>query len=775
MKSRRTQRRSRKLCWTAIRKSRSRLNAFIEHEVKDKEIPSLAIALVDGDQIVFARGFGSASADGKQPATANSVYRVGSVSKLFTDLCVMQLVAEGKLDLDADIQKYLPNFKPQNPFGGPITLRQLMSHQAGVVRESPVGHYFDDTSPSLADTIESVNSTALIYKPGTRTKYSNVGVSAAGLVVEKLAGEPFEDYVRTALLEPLAMPTSGFRMTSAIEHNLATGWMRSHHAPPFVAPNFALGTLPAGNLYASMPELSHLLIALLNDGKFNGKQVIDAKLIEAMTTPSKASAEKSPEFGIGFRLDQIDGHRTFGHGGAVYGYATKFTGLPDEKVGVAVSAAIDGGSGINKRITEYAVRLLLAKKAGQPLPDFNVTTPIPSDVAEELVGAYSSGDDKVLHIVKEGRDVFLFDGSLLQRLRATNDGFIIDDLMAYGPEIQRTKEGKLKFKDAIWKKVEESPPPLAPARFKKFVGEYGWDHNVLYIFEDRGQLWALIEWFHFYPLTEVSPNVFAFPDAGLYQGEQVVFGEDGDRPAPYATAASVRFNRRPVGLDGDKPFQIQPLEPVDELYRIARAATPPTENNRPRKFELVELTSLDPTIKLDIRYASTNNFMGTPFYKQARAFMQRPAAEALVRVHKKLKDQGYGLMIFDAYRPWYVTKMFWEGTTGKQHDFVANPAEGSKHNRGCAVDLTLYDLKTGEAVDMVGGYDEMTERSYPFYPGGTSDSAGTERSYARRCSAKASRCIRWSGGTSISRIGKSTRSARLVLKRLSSRVIVNLV
>ena len=320
-----------------------RLSAFIAHEVKDKQIPSLAISLVDGDKVVFAKGFGAASADGKSSATASSVYRVGSVSKLFTDLCVMQLVAEGKLDLDANIQTYLPNFKPQNPFGGPITLRQLMSHQAGVVRESPVGHYFDDTSPSLADTIESVNSTALIYKPGTRTKYSNVGVSAAGLVVEKLSGEPFEDHVRKTVLEPLAMPSSGFRMTPAIEHNLAVGWMRSHHAPPFVAPNFALGTLPAGNLYASMPELSHLLIALFNDGKFNGKQVIAPKLIEAMITPAKASADKAAEYGIGFRLDQIDGHRTFGHGGAVYGYATKFTGLPDEKVGVAVSAAIDGG------------------------------------------------------------------------------------------------------------------------------------------------------------------------------------------------------------------------------------------------------------------------------------------------------------------------------------------------------------------------------------------------------------------------------------------------
>ena len=100
--------------------------------------------------------------------------------------------------------------------------------------------------------------------------------------------------------------------------------------------------------------------------------------------------------------------------------------------------------------------------------------------------------------------------------------------------------------------------------------------------------------------------------------------------------------------------------------------------------------------------------------------MQRPAAEALVRVHKKLIADGYGLAIFDAYRPWYVTKMFWDATPAKQHIFVADPSKGLRHNRGCAVDLTLYDRKTGRIVDMVSGYDEMTERAYPDYPGGTS-------------------------------------------------------
>jgi len=111
--------------------------------------------------------------------------------------------------------------------------------------------------------------------------------------------------------------------------------------------------------------------------------------------------------------------------------------------------------------------------------------------------------------------------------------------------------------------------------------------------------------------------------------------------------------------------------------------------------------------------------MSAEFYTLAEAYMQRPAAEALVRAHRKLKEQGYGLLIHDAYRPWYVTKMFWDATPEDKKIFVANPANGSRHNRGCAIDLTLYDLKTGKVVEMVAGYDEMTDRSFPDYYGGT--------------------------------------------------------
>src|SRR5207253_5859130 len=116
-----------------------------------------------------------------------------------------------------------------------------------------------------------------------------------------------------------------------------------------------------------------------------------------------------------------------------------------------------------------------------------------------------------------------------------------------------------------------------------------------------------------------------------------------------------------------------------------------------------------------------NNFRGTPLYPPAaKAYMQRPAAEALARVHKAIASRGYGLWVFDPYRPWFVTKMFWDATPEKFHMFVADPSKGSRHNRGCAVDLTLYDRKTGKPIEMVGGFDEMSDRSYPEYPGGTS-------------------------------------------------------
>lgn len=153
----------------------------------------------------------------------------------------------------------------------------------------------------------------------------------------------------------------------------------------------------------------------------------------------------------------------------------------------------------------------------------------------------------------------------------------------------------------------------------------------------------------------------------------------------------------------------------------AAAARPPTEPGMHRKPDLVEVATLDSSIRLDVRYATRNNFVGEAVYRQARAFLQRPAAEALVRAHRALAAEGFGIVVFDGYRPWSVTKRFWEVTPVDKKQFVANPAWGSKHNRGCAVDCSLYELASGREVEMPSQYDETTERSAASYTGGSAD------------------------------------------------------
>ena len=264
-------------------------------------------------------------------------------------------------------------------------------------------------------------------------------------------------------------------------------------------------------------------------------------------------------------------------------------------------------------------------------------------------------------------------------------------------------------------------PAPAPARWRGLIGEYGTDKSILYILESEGKLCASFARTTPVCLAEISTSLFQFPPDGPHANQQATFALDAKGQATQVKVGDTLYARRPVGPEEGAPqLHVTPVRSVKELIKEALAAQPPKETGDFWKSDLVELTRLDPTIELDIRYATTNNFLGTVFYSEPRAFMQRPAAEAVVRVNRKLKQLGYGLLVHDAYRPWYITKVFWDATPVDKHIFVADPSQGSRHNRGCAVDLTLYALKTGKPVEMVSTYDETTDRAYPDYPGGTS-------------------------------------------------------
>ena len=169
----------------------------------------------------------------------------------------------------------------------------------------------------------------------------------------------------------------------------------------------------------------------------------------------------------------------------------------------------------------------------------------------------------------------------------------------------------------------------------------------------------------------------------------------------------------------DETFYITPIKDVSELREISKNSNPPALDSLDSHKKLIDLKKLDNNFKLDIRYASSNNFMRSQFYENEKAFFNSNAADRLIDAKNELKELGYGIIIYDAYRPWFITKMFWEGTPENLKHFVANPENGSSHNKGCAIDIGLYDIETGKSIDMISGYDEFTERAYPNYMGGS--------------------------------------------------------
>ena len=170
--------------------------------------------------------------------------------------------------------------------------------------------------------------------------------------------------------------------------------------------------------------------------------------------------------------------------------------------------------------------------------------------------------------------------------------------------------------------------------------------------------------------------------------------------------------------DQNETFYITPIKEISELRKISQNSIPPKLDSINSYKKLIDLKKLDDEFKLDIRYASNNNFMRSTFYEKERAYLDNEAAKKLIDAKNELKKLGYGIIIYDAYRPWFITKMFWEGTPDNLKHFVANPGNGSSHNRGCAIDIGLYDIKKGIDIKMISGYDEFTEKAYANYKGG---------------------------------------------------------
>ncbi|RPG56562.1 MAG: serine hydrolase [Flavobacteriales bacterium TMED96] len=697
-----------------------KLSDAIEYEIKDKDLNAISIAIIKQNDFFWSEGFGFIDEEKKIKADENTIYRVGSVSKLFTDIAIMKKRESGDIDIDSPLQIYLPKFNPENKFNHePITLRQLMSHRAGILREPAYGNYFADNETSLKKTVESVKNSPLIHPPGTITKYSNAGIAVVGYTLEKVFQKPYVEFMQQNILNPLGMNASSFEFKNSMSLNLAEATMWSYDGRSFKAPRFELGMIPAGSLYSSVTDLTKFLNMILSDGSLNGERFVNPNTLKEMFTPQFSDSEESG-YGIGFRVSKHYGYKMISHGGAIYGYSTQLSALPEPKIGVVVASSVDISNSITRKISSYALDLLIAKEKKLKLPEYVKTKPIKKEIEENLIGDYENEANRIR--IKKIENQIIFENDYFEvPIKEFNSKFISDGKINQGGILIERNGDNLIINKKQYKRVMKNSNPDFPKEWLGLIGEYGWDHNIIYVYEDAGSLWVLIEWIEKNKLIQESKSLFKFPDkTGMYRSEKLNFkiNENGIATEVSILNGPIFKRRSPLSLT-KKTFKISPVKPIEILRKEAENSNPPMGNSESEKFDLVEIKNIDRSIKYDIRYASENNFMGSKFYKTSNAFLQRPAAEALKRVNEKLRSYGFGLLIHDAYRPWYVTKMFWDATPVDKKIFVANPQNGSRHNRGCAVDLTLYELSTGNPVEMISGYDEFTDRAFPYYYGGT--------------------------------------------------------
>ncbi len=517
------------------------VSAAVQAEVDNGMVSGVTVALVNDQETIFVRGFGFADKQKRLPSRPDTVYRAGSISKLFTAMAAMQLVERGQLDIDKAVTEALPGFSVINPFSEAITLRQLMCHRSGMVRESPVGSYFDDSEPGVAKTVASLSSCVLVLPPGTRTKYSNSGVTIVGHAVERASGMPFERYAQEQLLDRFGMNDSGFVRTRGIRRNLATGYLRVAQAEggfrEIAAPVFELGTLPAGNLYSTAEDLARFIQALFR----GATNALRAETLAEMFTPQLTSETNG--FGLGFSVGYFRGRKTVSHTGAVYGFSSSLVAVPGEKIGVIVLCNDDLAGGPVRKLSSLALGLML----GEVDESRATISQSPNDL-KAFIGDYESQSFWGRVELEAGRLSLNCSGQRVAlkpmgRLRFEGNG-----VMAHQWSVVFLEEGGGKITGfttpgQIFQRVDPAKIPSLPPLWKSLVGSYGPEFIPLIVSIKHGHLYAMTENEFDNRLWPVNEWVFKMPP-GLYTDEQLVFQPDRKGRVHTAVLANMPLRRR---------------------------------------------------------------------------------------------------------------------------------------------------------------------------------------------------------------------------------------
>ena len=323
------------------------LDGVVPLQLAREDIAGATVAVVKDGKLLFAEGYGYSDVTNKKPVAADeTLFRPGSISKLFTWTAVMQLAEQGKLDLDKDVNEYL-DFKIPEAFGKPITLKNLLTHTPGFEEQIKDLFAFDTQSPNLGEYLKT-HIPARIFPPGTVPAYSNYGAALAGYIVERVSGQPFNQYIEEHIFKPLAMNHSTFAqpLPPALAPLMSDGYALASEKP---IPFEIISPFPAGSLTSTADDMARFMLANLQNGQLDGAQILKSETAQLIHSRLLGLDPAANAMAYGFYEETRNGHRIIGHAGDTVAFHSDLHLILDQNVGFFVSYNSAGRGQISPR------------------------------------------------------------------------------------------------------------------------------------------------------------------------------------------------------------------------------------------------------------------------------------------------------------------------------------------------------------------------------------------------------------------------------------------
>ncbi|MFN0120956.1 MAG: serine hydrolase domain-containing protein [Blastocatellia bacterium] len=375
----------------------SSLEQVIQEEMKAQNVPGAQVAVISGDRVVWQKGLGVANAETNEAVTPETLFRLGSTTKTFVAAAAVALAKQGKLDLHKPIGEYATGLQPQI---ARLTMHQLLSHAAGLKDEAPMSGPLDESA--LAERVRGWNESMFFAEPGKIFSYSNPGYVLAGYVIEQVGGKPFAEMMNELVFQPLGLKRSTFRPTMAMTWPLAQGHNPARQGAQVIRP-FAeyAGNWPPGSLFSNVTEFSRFLIALLNQGKLEGKQVLSPSLVQTIAAQKAVIPALDRHYGFGLISFKERGVQVVMNTGGRSGFGSIFYTAPEHRFAVVILANRTGA--IFSRSARKAMEMVVPLAAPEP----PTAPPALTMTAEEManyVGSYINSESiRAELIVQDGK------------------------------------------------------------------------------------------------------------------------------------------------------------------------------------------------------------------------------------------------------------------------------------------------------------------------------------------------------------------------------------